>query len=482
MADTLDSATHTERIFLEETLLKPAHVMRSRADAIANQRARFSADAMRHEYRRLSTLFAVRISCFERKQFVNLSNAPGKAMNLNSYLGLIARNFRLVTKSDGLHLEECEASSVQLRMADAKYIIAVDADTLLVHDYALRLIEFMEQEENRRVAIAQSPHRPFPGSSVELERVVGMQTDIQRMLCQGSAYYGAAFWVGGSALMRREALEDVCESTSERGYLIRKFIQDRTLVEDTESSLGFLARGWRIYNYLDPLTYSMVPENFGALIVQRRRWSGGGLLNLPALVKYLRSVEHPWRKIPEALLRFHYLASTTVNLRMLFMPLIATRDSSSSGWLLLTTPIYYVLYTRDLLACGYSLMDLPRIYALNLLLVPVSINGVFSSLGQWRTGRKPFFQRTPKIRDRTAVPIPYLIALWSIPPATFLVAIIDLISGGISMAALGLLNAALLTIAVVRFVGVRDSLEDAGAQLFGDRKRASLSRTSPVMR
>ena len=72
--------------------------------------------------------------------------------------------------------------------------------------------------------------RPFPGSTVELERAVGMQTDIQRTYVR--ARHTMAFWVGGSALMRRAALEDVCESSSERGYLIRKFIQDRTLVED----------------------------------------------------------------------------------------------------------------------------------------------------------------------------------------------------------------------------------------------------------
>jgi hypothetical protein len=168
------------------------------------------------EYKRLATLFAVRISCFERKRFENLSHAVSKAMNLNSYIGLIGRNFRSVVKPDGVHLEECAAVQAQLRIPDARYVIALDADTVVVHDYALRLIQLMELDENCRVAIAQSPHRPMPGSPIVLERAAAAQTDIQRMLCQGSAHYGAAFWVGGSAVIRRDALEDVCEQTVEQ--------------------------------------------------------------------------------------------------------------------------------------------------------------------------------------------------------------------------------------------------------------------------
>lgn len=46
-------------------------------------------------------------------------------MNLNSYLGLIARNFRTVIKSDAPHLEQCDAAHTQLRIRDAKYVLCV---------------------------------------------------------------------------------------------------------------------------------------------------------------------------------------------------------------------------------------------------------------------------------------------------------------------------------------------------------------------
>ena len=73
--------------------------------------------------------------------------------------------------------------------------------------------------------------------------------------------------------------------------------------------------------------------------------------------------------------------------------------------------------------------DLPSVYALSLLLVTVSVNGIYNSFRQWWTGRKPVFQRTPKIRERTAMPASYVIVTWLIPPATLLIAVVDLDQG-----------------------------------------------------
>jgi len=107
----------------------------------------------------------------------------------------------------------------------------------------------------------------------------------------------------------------------------------------------------------------------------------------------------------------------------------------------------------------------PRVYALNLLLVPVSIHGVFNSFRQWWTGRKPLSRRTPKICERTGIPIPHLLALGLIPLATMAAAILDLVAGGISVALIGVLNAIILAIGAIQFVGVRDSFEDVSAVL-----------------
>jgi hypothetical protein len=39
-----------------------------------------------------------------------------------------------------------------------------------------------------------------------------------------------------------------------------------------------VARGWQLFNYPARPSYSATPPDFGALVVQRRRWPNGGLL------------------------------------------------------------------------------------------------------------------------------------------------------------------------------------------------------------
>ena len=60
-----------------------------------------------------------------------------------------------------------------------------------------------------------------------------------------------------------------------------------TLIEDTESSVDLAARGWRLENYPERLAFSATPPDFGALLIQRRRWANGGLLILPKLLRYV---------------------------------------------------------------------------------------------------------------------------------------------------------------------------------------------------
>ena len=51
---------------------------------------------------------------------------------------------------------------------------------------------------------------------------------------------------------------------------------------------------------------------------------------------------------------------------------------------------------------GYRAREVLDVYALNLLLIPVNLAGVFKSLAQAVTKRKAAFVRTPKIEGRTA--------------------------------------------------------------------------------
>lgn len=58
------------------------------------------------EFRRLAAVFNVQITSFERKQYVNLSHESNKAMNLNSYIGLMGGAFNKTACHSGWHLEK----------------------------------------------------------------------------------------------------------------------------------------------------------------------------------------------------------------------------------------------------------------------------------------------------------------------------------------------------------------------------------------
>ncbi|TLZ32418.1 MAG: hypothetical protein E6K29_01495 [Gammaproteobacteria bacterium] len=69
-----------------------------------------------------------------------------------------------------------------------------------------------------------------------------------------------------------------------------------------------------------------------------------------------------------------------------------------------------MLYGRDLVRIGYRWRDLASVYALNLLLIPINLGGVFKSIQQSMTRKKLPFGRTPKVSNRTAAPALYLLA------------------------------------------------------------------------
>ncbi len=53
---------------------------------------------------------------------------------------------------------------------------------------------------------------------------------------------------------------------------------------------------------------------------------------------------------------------------------------------------------------GYKRTDVLRVYAFNLLLLPVNLAGTLKSLQQAAAKSKIAFARTPKVKNRTAAP------------------------------------------------------------------------------
>jgi len=413
------------------------------------------------EYRRLASLFRVEFTSFQRKRYVNLAHESNKAMNLNAFIGLTGKHLREVRRADGLHLEQCAADVATWSVPDADYLLTLDADSIIVPDYAPRLVHYMGVPGNEWVAVAQTPYSTIPAAAGTLENIAGATTDIQHNIHQGFTAFGGTYWVGANALLRKSALEDIAQTDRERGFPITRFILDRTVIEDTESSIDLVSRGWQLYNYPERLAYSATPPDFGSLLIQRRRWANGGLIILPKLLRYLLHGPSSTRKAVEGFFRCHYLVSiAAVNVGLLIMLACPFEENLRNPWLPLSAAPYFFLYARDLARAGYRYADLLRVYALNLMLIPVNLGGVLKSLEQALTRRKTPFGRTPKVAGRTAAPALYVLAEYGLLGWWLVGATTDVMHGHYAHLAFALTNAGFLAYAIYRYIGWRNSVED----------------------
>src|SRR5262249_31951105 len=204
LAQRADRLTHTDQLFADRILQAPA--AQHRSYAIELQQSCLTLHDIETEYKRLASLFRVRFSSFERKRYANLSHAPNKAMNLNSYLSLVGGAYREEASAAGTLLVRCRSSDATLVIPSYRFVVTIDANSLITHDFNVRLLNIMNRPEHERVAVAQSPYTAIPGARHAIERTAAASTDGQFFSHQGFAYLGATSWVGASALMRFDAL------------------------------------------------------------------------------------------------------------------------------------------------------------------------------------------------------------------------------------------------------------------------------------
>lgn len=421
----LPRVDHSDEFLAIECLARLSADFRGTAQAVraaaADPHAAISMRRVRQLYLRLTRTFQADITSFERKQFASLSHEPNKAMNLNSYIGLIGGKYCVVSSPGGRVLIPAGHRVPDLVIPHADYVLTLDADSILLPEYCLRLAYFMEQEENADVAVVQTPYSAYRGARSRIERIAGATTDIQHIVHQGLTRYDATFWVGANAVIRKTALDELEEDEDEAGFTIRRFIKDRTVIEDTESSIDLRARGWRLYNHPERLSYSATPPDFGSLVVQRQRWANGGLVIFPKLVKLLgkrqRGVSRP--SLAEFFLRANYLVSISwASLGLLVLLFYPFDGRLLSRFAAITALPYFWAMANDLKASGYRRTDILQVYGFNLLLLPVNLVGTVQSIVQGIGGQKIAFARTPKVRNRTVAPtsfiiVPLLLVAWS---------------------------------------------------------------------
>jgi cellulose synthase (UDP-forming) len=400
---------HVRRFFVDTILLQRARALRDGAKSMGKKPCDFQD--IEAELQRLSTLFEFDIDIFERKRFLNLSQAPNKAANLNSYLSLMGNAYRVESDGRRQWLVQTAYGDSSFAIRDAEFVVVLDADSFMHPDYLTRTIAAMLKPGNEKVAVAQTPYKAIPGSPSMLERVAGASTDVHYCVAEGLSVLHAGSWVGATALVRKAALKDIVYYSEERGFQIAQFIPDTTLIEDADATVRFAQRGWRVLHLPRHLNWSSTPSDFGAMVIQRRRWANGGLIILPRLIEWWRAAPRSFATHLEFFLRGqNLLAAPITAIGGLLILTFPFEPSLLSPWVSLALVPYLYLHGRDLKRLGYGWVDLFRIFAFNVLLLPVVAGGVVNSIEQLWLRRKIPFARTPKIDHRTAVPALYLLA------------------------------------------------------------------------
>ncbi len=466
LAVATEVVDHADEFFIDQVLTRMADDFRTTAGALrgaAEDGVVLPFSRLIELYQRLAWTFTAELSSFERKQYVSLSHEANKAMNLNSYIGLMGGAYRDLVTVAGRELVPAGPGNGELNIPEPDYVLTLDADSVLLPEYCVRLVYLMEQSEHADVAVAQTPYSAFPGSGTRLERIAGATTDLQYIAHQGMTYYGATFWVGANAVLRKRALDDVRESTFVGSWEIRRYIQDRTVIEDTESTIDLRAKGWSLLNYPERLAYSATPPDFGSLCIQRRRWANGGVLILPKLwrARRARASRGEVNRISESFIRINYMASVAWSSLSLLLLLAYPFDSTLISPLLgcIALP-YFIGMASDLKYCGYKRIDVARIYGFNLILMPVNIAGFCNSLVQSLTGEKSAFSRTPKVSNRTVPDFIFVVAPWLLTGLAGWTLWRGYLHHNWVNFSYAALNTVLALYAIAAFIGLRNSIAD----------------------
>ena len=148
---------HSDTFFVEHVLGALAGDLGTIGVALhagADDDATLSTDRLLQLYRRLVATFRAQMSSFERKQYVSSSHAANKAMNLNSYIALMGGSFQEVATPLGRGLVPCSPRNADMTVPDPDYVLTLDADSVLLPEYCVRILYLLEQSGHAKVGVA----------------------------------------------------------------------------------------------------------------------------------------------------------------------------------------------------------------------------------------------------------------------------------------------------------------------------------------
>jgi len=145
-------------------------------------------------------------------------------------------------------------------------VLILDADHVPTRDFLLRTVGWFQKEP--KLFLMQTPHfflnpDPIEKNLDTFEYMPSENEMFYRVIQKGLDFWGASFFCGSAALLRREYLMEIGGISGE------------SITEDAETALELHRRGYKSA-YLDrPLIAGLQPESLDGFVVQRTRWAQG---------------------------------------------------------------------------------------------------------------------------------------------------------------------------------------------------------------
>jgi cellulose synthase/poly-beta-1,6-N-acetylglucosamine synthase-like glycosyltransferase len=279
--------------------------------------------------------------------------------------------------------------------SDGEFIVTLDADHVPMPDLIERLIGFFRDPS---VAVVQTAQDFYNLDSyqhlTQWERKYAWQQQelFFSVIQPGKDSFGAAFYCGSPAMLRRRALEEI------GGFATG------TVTEDVHTGLRLQKRGWQVAYYNHTVARGLAPQTFPGFATQWYRWGYGAMqvlrqehpllgrgLNLGQRLCYFASFYFYWVSFQKLL----YVLTPIFCLATGIFPLVAMPKIFA---------MYFVPYFLLSMIASALLQGGLHGYLLseqfNVVKLPVLMRSVAAGL----FGRESIFRVTPKSRAAAASP------------------------------------------------------------------------------
>ena len=179
-----------------------------------------------------------------------------------------------------------------LTVTDGEVFLVFDADHVPLPHAVDRLLPYFHDP---KVAFVQSPQVFYNTDSITTHvnlarrRMWTEQNLFFTVIEPCKDHWGAAFFCGSCAALRREALEEI------GGFCTK------TITEDFETSVVLHGRGWKSAYCVDTLAYGLTPNSVVGFHVQHLRWGQGTM----QVWKHYNPLTYPGLTLSQRLCHFY---------------------------------------------------------------------------------------------------------------------------------------------------------------------------------